>query len=290
MELNDTYYFTLKKIVQSPLILIKESMRCYFMNKRIFLICIFFAMILLLSGCETGPGHLSGRVVNGITGEPIEGIWVSYIIPVEATEFSSFEKYVYPREVTADNRSELMRKYVEEKMASMPDRTIGTTTDADGIFYIDNVIYGYTITLRFRKVYYNEKIIDLSVRANEEIDLGVVKVFLDEQMVDIAISVFDEEEQIVENAVVLLTKTDEYYPNIPTVEIEKDIEIENVSTNERVFFDKAVEAITYYSGTAYVRIEPGTYKIEVSKFGYETELVENVLVDSDYRITITLRR
>ena len=69
------------------------------MNKRISLVCLFVVFLLLLSGCETGPGHLSGRVVNGITGEPIEGIWVSYIIPVEATEFSSFEKYVYPRKV-----------------------------------------------------------------------------------------------------------------------------------------------------------------------------------------------
>ena len=239
---------------------------------------------------ELGSGTITGIVIDGITDEPIKGVSVNYLRITVPRKYESFENYIRSGTAQGGKPSELMGNYVEERARVTEIRMISATTAVDGTFQLDDVAPADSVSIGFWKELYNEKRVSTRVSPNGTMDFGIIRIYQEKHLVDVSVYVFDEEEQIVENAIVLLTKTDEYYPNIPTGEKEKDIEIENVPTNERVFFDKAVEAITYYSGTAYVRIEPGTYKIEVSKFGYKTELVENVLVDSDYRISITLRR
>ena len=107
-----------------------EVRRCNYVNKRIPLVCIFVLLMAFLSGCEAGgPGTITGTVIDGITGEPIEGVSVVYSNPLESGRHVFFEEYIYPYEIGSPEAEKLSQQYGEEIMRTMRRSAVRTSTD-----------------------------------------------------------------------------------------------------------------------------------------------------------------
>ena len=266
------------------------------MRKRISLVCLFVVLLMFLLGCEPvglgpivrEPGSIKGMVIDGITGEPMEGISVHYMIPLRDLDNKSFLVISGSQTRPLAIDKDLYQQYFEE---FIDDMTVITSTDANGSFQLDDVIPRYRLTIWFSNVAYKDKSIGLIVEPNEIIDFGVVTMYKQEYTVDLSISVTDENNEIVENVGVFLTKTGELLPNIPIAETAQSSDDigEQGTKIRKLIFTNTIEAWTYRSDITFRGIEPGIYRIRAEKNGYKTEIVEGVVVDKDVEMRVTLR-